>query len=116
LWDVTKQMTGLYPDRTTVLREVIQACRKGGTVSLPGVYAGYIDKMPLGTAFGKGLTFKMGQTHVHRYMRPLLQEIRAGRIDPSTIISHRVQLDDAPEAYQMFRDKESRCIKVVMKP
>lgn len=114
--DRTKQLTGLYSDRTTVLREAIQACRKGGTVSLPGVYAGYIDKMPLGTAFGKGLTFKMGQTHVHRYMRPLLKHIEEGHIDPSEIISHRVTLDDAPEAYRSFRDKEDRCIKVVMRP
>jgi len=116
LWDVAKQKTGLFPDRTTVLREAIQACRKGGTVSLPGVYAGFIDKMPLGTAFGKGLTFKMGQTHVHRYMRPLLKEIQESRIDPASIITHRINLEDAPQAYRSFREKEDHCIKVVMKP
>lgn len=116
LWDVAKQKTGLFPDRTTVLREVIQACRKGGTVSLPGVYAGFIDKMPLGTAFGKGLTFKMGQTHVHRYMRTLLKKIEEGQINPAEIISHRLRLEDAPEAYKSFRQKEDQCVKVVMKP
>jgi threonine dehydrogenase-like Zn-dependent dehydrogenase len=77
---------------------VIQDCRKGGTVSLPGVYAGFIDKMPRGTAFGKGLTFKMGQTHVHRYMRPLLTKIAEGQINPAEIISHRLRLEDAPQA------------------
>ena len=116
LWDVAKQKTGLFPDRTTVLREVIQACRKGGTISLPGVYAGFIDKMPLGTAFGKGLTFKMGQTHVHRYMRTLLKKIEEGQINPAEIISHRLRLEDAPEAYKSFRQKEDQCVKVVMKP
>lgn len=116
MWERTKQATGLYPDRTTVLREAIKACRKCGTVSLPGVYAGYIDKMPMGSAFGKGLTFKMGQTHVHRYMKPLLQKIQAGRIDPSFVISHRLPLQDAPLGYRTFRAKEDECIKVVMKP
>jgi len=116
LWDLAKQKTGMYPDRTTVLREVIQACRKEGTVSLPGVYAGFIDKMPLGTAFGKGLTFKMGQTHVHRYMRPLLKKIEEGQISPAEIISHRLRLEDAPEAYKAFRRKEDHCVKVVMRP
>ena len=72
--------------------------------------------MPLGTAFGKGLTFKMGQTHVHRYMRPLLKEIQEGRIDPASIITHRISLEDAPQAYRSFREKEDHCIKVVMKP
>jgi threonine dehydrogenase-like Zn-dependent dehydrogenase len=116
VWDRAKQATGLYPDRTIVLREAIKACRKGGTVSLPGVYAGLIDKMPLGVAFGKGLKFRMGQTHVHRFMRPLLKEIQDGRIDPASIISHRVRLEDAPEAYKMFQGKEDGCVKVVMKP
>jgi threonine dehydrogenase-like Zn-dependent dehydrogenase len=115
-WERAKQKTGLFPDRSTVLREAIQACRKGGTVSLPGVYAGFIDKMPLGTAFGKGLTFKMGQTHVHRYMKPLLKHIEEGKIDPSEIISHRLTLEDAPEAYRTFRDKEEHCVKVVLRP
>jgi len=116
LWDLAKQKTGMYADRTTVLREVIQACRKEGTVSLPGVYAGFIDKMPLGTAFGKGLTFKMGQTHVHRYMRPLLKKIEEGQISPAEIISHRLRLEDAPEAYKTFRQKKDHCVKVVLRP
>lgn len=116
IWERAKQSTGICPDRTVVLREAIKACRNGGTVSLPGVYAGYIDKMPMGVAFGKGLKFRMGQTHVHRYMSRLLQEIRDGRIDPASIISHRLRLDDAPEAYQMFQAKEDHCTKIVMKP
>ena len=115
-WDRAKQSTGLYPDRTVVFREAIKACRKGGTVSLPGVYAGFIDKMPIGVAFGKGLRFRMGQTHVHRYMRPLLKHIQEGRIDPASIISHRVELGDAPHAYKMFQRKQDHCIKVVMRP
>jgi threonine dehydrogenase-like Zn-dependent dehydrogenase len=116
IWERAKQATGIYPDRTVVLREAIKACRNGGTVSLPGVYAGHIDKMPMGVAFGKGLKFRMGQTHIHRYMGRLLQEIRDGRIDPASIISHRVQLDDAPQAYHMFQAKEDHCTKIVMRP
>jgi threonine dehydrogenase-like Zn-dependent dehydrogenase len=85
-------------------------------VSIPGVYAGFIDKVPFGTAFGKGLTIKMGQTHVHNYTRPLLDRIQRGEIDPSFLITHRVSLDDAPEMYQTFRDKQDDCIKVVMRP
>jgi threonine dehydrogenase-like Zn-dependent dehydrogenase len=97
------------------LREAIEACRKGGTVSIPGVYGGFIDKFPVGAAFAKGLTLRMGQTHVHKYMRPLLDRIRRGDIDPSFVITHKVSLDEAPTAYEMFRDKDD-CIKVVMKP
>ena len=85
-------------------------------MSVPGVYSGVIDKFPIGAAFGKGLTLKMGQTHVHKYMRPLLDRIRRGDIDPSFVISHRFGLDDAPQAYRMFHEKEDQCIKVVMKP
>src|SRR5438270_11837281 len=97
LWDVAKQKTGLFPDRTTVLREAIQACRKGGTVSLPGVYAGFIDKMPLGTAFGKGLTFKMGKPHWHRYIRRLLNEIQEARINRASITRTRISWEAAPK-------------------
>ena len=92
------------------------ACRKGGTVSIPGVYGGFLDKIPIGAAFAKGLTFKMGQTHVHRYLQPLLERIERGEIDPSFVITHRVTLDEAPEAYKTFRDKQDDCIKVVLKP
>jgi len=80
------------------------------------VYGGLIDKFPIGAAFAKGLTLKMGQTHVHKYMRPLLEKIRRGDVDPSFVVSHRFSLDDAPRAYRMFRDKEDECTKVVMKP
>jgi threonine dehydrogenase-like Zn-dependent dehydrogenase len=95
---------------------VLQACRKGGTVSIPGVYGGVLDKVNLGAAFNKGLTLKLGQTHVHRYMEPLLRRIEAGEIDTTRVISHRLTLDDAPDAYRMFRDKEDGCTKVVMRP
>ena len=98
------------------LRQAITACRKGGTVSIPGVYGGWLDKFPLGAAFAKGLTLKMGQTHMHKYMPLLLERIERGEIDPSFIIAHRVTLDDAPGMYKTFREKEQGCIKVVMKP
>lgn len=114
--DRAKQMVNLQIDRPTVLRQAIKACRKGGTLSIPGVYAGFIDKMPLGTAFGKGLTLKMGQTHVHRYLKPLLKRIEEGEIDPSFVISHRLTLEDAPKAYDTFKEKEDHCTKVVMRP
>jgi len=112
----TKQAMMLETDRPMVLRAAIQACRKGGTVSIPGVYGGFIDKMPMGAAFGKGLTLKMGQTHVHRYLRPLLELIQQGKIDPPSIISHRMRLEDAPDAYKMFSEKDDQCIKVVLRP
>ncbi len=115
-YDKAKQAARIQMDRPTVLRQAIQVCRKGGTVSIPGVYAGFIDKMPFGSAFGKGLTFKMGQTHVHRYLRPLLDRISRGEIDPSFVITHRLNLSDAPYAYEIFRDKEDECIKVVLDP
>ena len=97
------------------LREAIQACRKGGTVSIPGVCGGLMDDFPIGAAFAKGLTFRMGQTHVHKYMRPLLERIKRGDIEPSFVISHTLSLEDAPRAYRMFRDKEEECTKVVLK-
>ena len=91
-------------------------CRKGGTISIPGVYVGMVDKIPFGAAMNKGLTLKMGQTHMHKYMRPLLERIEKGDIDPSFVITHRLNLTDAPAAYQTFRDKKDGCIKVVMTP
>ena len=115
-YDRVKQSTYLESDRPIALRECIYACRKGGTISIPGVYSGFIDKIPFGAAFGKALTFKMGQTHVHRYMRPLLELIQSGAIDPSFLITHRVPLGQAPEAYDMFCNKEDSCIKVVLTP
>ena len=114
--DRVKQAMKLQLDRAHSLRQALHACRKGGTVSIPGVYAGLIDKVPFGTAFAKGLTLKMGQTHVQNYTRPLLERILKGDIDPSVIITHRMTLDDAPEMYRTFRDKEDQCVKVVMRP
>ena len=106
----------LGTDRAHALREAILCCRKGGTISVPGVYVGFPDKLPFGAAMNKGLTFKMGQTHMHRYMRPLLERIQKGEIDPSFVITHKVKLDDAPKMYKTFRDKQDGCIKVVLKP
>lgn len=116
LYDTAKTMAFLATDRLSVLRQAIHCCRKGGTVSIPGVYGGFLDKVPLGAAFNKGLTLKMGQTHVQRYMPVLLDRIQRGEIDPSFVITHRLRLDDAPKAYETFRAKQDGCIKVVMKP
>ena len=116
MYDRAKQALMLETDRPHVLRQCIQACRKGGTVSVPGVYGGLIDKFPIGAAFNKGLTFKMGQTHMQRYMRPLLDRIRNGEIDPSFVITHRASLDEAPLMYKTFRDDKDDCMKVVLKP
>jgi threonine dehydrogenase-like Zn-dependent dehydrogenase len=114
--DEVKTSTFLATDRPSALRQAIHVCRKGGTISIPGVYGGFLDKIPFGAAFQKGLTFKMGQTHMMRYMQPLLERIRDGELDPSFVITHRVPLDEAPNAYQIFRDKQQGCIKVVLKP
>jgi threonine dehydrogenase-like Zn-dependent dehydrogenase len=114
--DRAKQAMKLSTDRPNVLRQCILACRKGGTVSVAGVYGGFLDKIPFGAAMNKGLTFKMGQTHMMRYMKPLLERIERGEIDPSFVISHRLPLSKAPEAYKMFRDKEDHCTKVVLDP
>jgi threonine dehydrogenase-like Zn-dependent dehydrogenase len=116
IYDWTKQVMRLGTDRPNVLRQAIQACRKGGIVSVPGVYGGFLDKIPFGAAFSKGLTFKMGQTHVHRYMRPLLERIQRGEIDPSFVITHFISLADAAQGYKLFEQKEDHCIKVVLKP
>ena len=116
LYDRVKQAARMETDRPYVLREVIQACRKGGVVSLAGVYGGFVDKVPMGAAFNKSLTFKMGQTHVHRYMRPLLDRIERGELQPTTIITHTVSLDEAPAMYETFKHKRDGCVKVVLKP
>jgi threonine dehydrogenase-like Zn-dependent dehydrogenase len=115
-YDKAKQALRLETDRPTALRWAIMACRKGGTISAPGVYGGLLDKVPFGAAFGKALTFRMGQTHVHRYMRPLLERILAGDIDPTFVITHRMALEDAPEGYAKFLRKEDGCIKIVLQP
>jgi threonine dehydrogenase-like Zn-dependent dehydrogenase len=114
LYDKARQTLHMQTDRPSALRYAIQVCRKGGIVSLPGVYGGVADKLPIGAAFGKGLTLKMGQTHVHRYMKPLLRLIEDGKIDPSFVITHRLPLFQAPEGYEMFHTKRDGCIKVVL--
>jgi threonine dehydrogenase-like Zn-dependent dehydrogenase len=114
--DRAKQMARIQMDRPIVLRQAIMACKKGGTVSVPGVYASFIDKVPMGAFMNKALNMKTGQTHMMRYMQPLLEKIEAGGIDPSFVISHTLPLEKAPEAYRMFRDKGDRCTKVVLKP
>jgi threonine dehydrogenase-like Zn-dependent dehydrogenase len=116
MYDSVKQTLLLEMDRPNVLRQAIQACRKGGTISIPGVYGSFLDKIPFGAAFGKGLTMKMGQTHMMRYMKPLLKRIESGEIDPSFVISHRLPLEEAPKAYKIFRDKKQHCTKVVLDP
>jgi len=115
-YDAVKQAIKLEMDRPFALRQAIQACASGGTVSVPGVYGGFIDKFPFGAIFAKALTIKAGQTHVHKYMKRLLQLVLDGKIDPSFVISHRVNLSDAPDAYRQFNDKEAEWIKVVMRP
>ena len=115
-YDKAKTATMLATDRLGALCQAIHCCRKGGTVSIPGVYGGLLDKVPFGAAFGKGLTLKMGQTHVHKYLPDLMSRVKSGQIDPSYVITHRARLDDAPAAYKTFRDKKDGCIKVVLKP
>lgn len=113
--DQVKQKIKLGTDRPDALRQAIQAARKGGTVSVPGVYGGFLDKFPFGAAFGKGLTFKMGQTHTQKYMKPLLDKILNDEIDPSFVITHRLSIEDGPEAYKNFNDQKDDFIKIVMK-
>jgi threonine dehydrogenase-like Zn-dependent dehydrogenase len=116
LYDRAKQMLMMESDRPHVLREMIYVCRPAGTISIPGVYSGLIDKMPMGIAMNKGLTFKMGQTHVKRWTDDLLRRIEEGEIDPSFVITHKVPLSQGPDMYTVFRDKRDSCIKVVLKP
>ena len=115
-YDRVKQAMMLESDRPHVLRQAIMACRKGGTVSVPGVYGGFDDKIPLGAFVNKALTLKTGQTHVQRYMKPLLERIEKGEIDPSFVITHRMSLNDAPSGYDIFTNKQDDCIKIVLKP
>jgi threonine dehydrogenase-like Zn-dependent dehydrogenase len=115
-YDRAKQAMMLESDRPHVFRQAILACRKGGTVSVPGVYGGFDDKIPLGALMNKGLTIKTGQTHVQHYMRPLLEKIQNGEIDPSFVITHRLRLEDAPRGYEMFLNKQDDCTKIVLKP
>ncbi len=115
-YDTIKQSTRMETERPIALRQALMACRKGGTVSIPGVYGGFADKLPLGAMMNKALTLKTGQTHVHRYLRPLLERVEHGDLDPSFVITHRMRLEDAPEAYKLFRDKREGCIKVMLRP
>jgi threonine dehydrogenase-like Zn-dependent dehydrogenase len=115
-YDRVKHALRLETDRPGALRMALMACKKGGTVSIPGVYGGVLDKVPLGAAFAKGLTLKMGQTNVHRYMRPLLARIEAGELDPSFVITHRDSLANTPMEYERFLNKQDGCVKVVLRP
>jgi len=116
VYDRVKQAMRLESDRPGVLRQAILACRNGGIVSVPGVYGGFVDKLPFGSIVNKAITIKSGQTHVQRYMRPLLDRIESGEIHPSFVITHRIGLEEAPLGYEVFRNKEDQCVKVVMRP
>jgi threonine dehydrogenase-like Zn-dependent dehydrogenase len=115
-YDRAKQAVRAETGRPIALRQAILACRKGGTVSVPGVYGGFIDKFPVGAMMNKSLTIRTGQTHVQRYLRPLLGQIEAGEIDPTFVITHHLPLEDAPKAYELFKHKEDGCVKVVLRP
>jgi threonine dehydrogenase-like Zn-dependent dehydrogenase len=116
VYDRAKQMMMMETDRPHVLREMIYVCRPAGVISIPGVYGGLVDKIPMGQAMNKGLTWRMGQTHVNRWTDDLLRRIEEGQIDPSFVITHTVALEKGPEMYKLFRDKQDSCIKVVLKP
>jgi threonine dehydrogenase-like Zn-dependent dehydrogenase len=115
-YDRVKQAMRLESDRPTALREAMMSCRNGGVVSVPGVYGGFSDKIPLGSVMNRSLTIRTGQTHVQRYMQPLLERIRKGELDPSCIITHHMDLDDAPHGYEIFKNKQEQCVKVVLHP
>jgi threonine dehydrogenase-like Zn-dependent dehydrogenase len=115
-YDRMKQAVRLESDRPIVLREALMACRNGGHVSIPGVYGGFIDKFPIGSVMNRSLTIKTGQTHVQRYLHPLLERIRNGDFDTTCIITHTLPLDEAPHGYDLFKNKQDECIKVVLKP
>ncbi|HVO91151.1 MAG TPA: zinc-dependent alcohol dehydrogenase [Casimicrobiaceae bacterium] len=115
-YDAVKLALRLQNDRPTALREAIMACRNGGTVSVAGVYGGFADKIPFGSIMNRSITIKTGQTHVQRYMRPLLARIEHGEIDPSFVVTHHLSLDDAPRGYDMFTRKQDSCVKIVMRP
>ena len=116
VYDRAKQAMRQETERPHALRQAITCCRNGGTVSIVGVYGGMVDKFPIGSVVNRSITIKAGQCHVQRYMRPLLERIRKGEIDPSFVITHRMALDDAPEGYQTFKHKQDDCVKVVLSP
>lgn len=116
LYDKVKQAVMLETDRPFVLRQAFQAIRKGGTLSIPGVYGGALDKLNFGAAFGKGIKMAMGQTHMHKYMAPLLKRVENGEIDPTFLISHRIGIEEVPEMYKVWRDKKDQVTKIVIDP
>jgi threonine dehydrogenase-like Zn-dependent dehydrogenase len=115
-YDRVKQALRQQTDRAFALREAIMSCRNGGVVSVIGVYGGLVDKFPIGAVMNRGLTIRSGQCHVHRYLRPLLERIANGEIDPSFVVTHHLPLDEAPQGYELFKNKEDDCLKVVLKP
>ncbi len=114
-YDRIKHAARIESDRPTALREAIMACRNGGTVSVIGIYGGFVDKFPMGSVVNRSLTIRSGQTHVQRYMRPLLERIQNGEIDPTFIITHQMGLEDGPRGYDIFKNKQDNCEKVVLK-
>ena len=114
--DKTKEVLQMPMSRPYVLQQIMMSCKKAGTVSIPGVYIGMVNEVPFGAAMNKALTFKMGQTHVQRYLKPLMEKIESGLIDPSFVITHRMKLDDAPKAYDLFKHKKDNCVKVILNP
>ena len=114
--DAIGTATYLATDRLHVLRQAVWSCRKGGTISMPGVYVGFGNQFPIGAFMNKALTLKTGQTHMQKYMPPLLEKIQNGEIDPSFIITHELPLEAAPEGYEIFKHKQDECIKIVLKP
>jgi threonine dehydrogenase-like Zn-dependent dehydrogenase len=116
VYDKIKTNLFMETERPAAVRQAILCCRKAGTVSIPGVYGGFADKIPMGALMNKALTIKTGQTHLHRYVAPLLDYVRKGRIDPSFVVTHRVPLSEAAQAYSTFREKIDGCIKVVLDP
>jgi threonine dehydrogenase-like Zn-dependent dehydrogenase len=116
LYDKVKQAVRLETDRPNVVRQMIVSCRKGGTVSVMGVYSGFVDKMPLGAAFNKGLTIRMGQMHGQRYIPMLVDRVSQGQVDPSQVFTHQMPLDQTKQAFEMFKHKKDNCIKVLLRP
>jgi threonine dehydrogenase-like Zn-dependent dehydrogenase len=115
-YDRIKQAVRAETERPHALRQAIRACRSGGVVSVIGVYGGLMDKFPIGSVMNRSLTIRSGQCHVHRYLRPLLDRIEAGELDPSFVITHRLPLDEAPNGYETFKNKREDCVKVVLNP
>jgi threonine dehydrogenase-like Zn-dependent dehydrogenase len=115
-YDKVKTGLMLESERPAVIRQAIECCRKAGTISIPGVYGGFSDKIPIGALMNKGLTIKTGQTHVHRFVPELLNFVRQGRIDPSFVVTHRIPLTQAARGYEIFREKKDNCVKVVLDP